>query len=501
METSTNPTRPARRWTDLWAGLALVLVIGIYVGAIHRYSVNIPFSDDYDDILPFAQTWQNAHGITDRIHAIAAAGQMHRVGLLHLLVATQLTLTGTVNFAGLILVGNVGLLLFLWAFSRMLSPATTWHFLPAALLLLHLQYWEAALHPTLAISVFGCFLWAACAFLLLDKDSALPLAGSLLCCVLATGSFGNGLATFPLGVAALLFRKRYRHALVFAGVGVAVVAAYFACPGSPPGTYPGTRDVLMHPILVADRFFSFLGAALGHIGLPPYRTSRLAHVASLLVGVGATALVGWLTIRRYPARRPAAFLLMVFVLISAALVVRGRLWQMEPNTSRYLFVSVLFLALLITAVQEMLTAPLARWFLAASLVFSLLFCALGYRISYPTCLWHKNRLIFGLAEWSEIGTGLIYLGPADQASRVLTSSRAAGLYGPPTLDQLEGAVVVTRRDPESYHRRGILRFLAGRYPAALEDFDAALKLSPGNPAILQSRAQVLRTLGTGEPPR
>lgn len=71
--------------------------------------------------------------------------------------------------------------------------------------------------------------------------------------------------------------------------------------------------------------------------------------------------------------------------------------------------------------------------------------------------------------------------------------------GNPTLEQLDEAIRLNPDYPQAYTRRARIRLANNDIPGASADVDAALTYEPGNPALLQLRAEIRRIKATLSP--
>ena len=98
----------------------VIACFGIYVWAVLRYTVNMPYWDDYGAILNFLNNYVNS-SFFEKLKLIFSQHNEHRIVFNRLIEIAQYKLFGEVNFLYLIIIGNFGwglVILLLWNYTK-----------------------------------------------------------------------------------------------------------------------------------------------------------------------------------------------------------------------------------------------------------------------------------------------------------------------------------------------------------------------------------------------
>ena len=234
-----SETLKARPIVTVLLALALFLPAVAAFGILYRQAPFVPFMDDYHAILLFAADYQGLHGVKAKVLQVATT-QHNEYKLIfeHFIVASEMELTGRLNFTFLTNLGNLFLLpigYLLWCTyqegendlnSRLLR------FLPISLLFFSLVYCEALDFAMSGLQnipiVFFSFLSI---YLLTHGHTTRPdwvwLLASQCAAALATCCSANGLFLIPVGLLVLLPRRAYAEAIAWCASSALLVAVYF----------------------------------------------------------------------------------------------------------------------------------------------------------------------------------------------------------------------------------------------------------------------------------
>lgn len=175
----------------------------------------------YDDttILSVIQGFDEANW-AERWKALTALFPEHRLVFSRLVVLSFYYLTGSVNLAGLMLVGNLCWVGCLWIFYRVFrsTELSLWYFVPVPWLWLNIQSFENMFWGVSSLCNFGVLFFGLYALYYAVFSSRSVVLPALLCALIATFTYGNGLMIWA--VMALLSWIRGQR--VFAGLVVAV---------------------------------------------------------------------------------------------------------------------------------------------------------------------------------------------------------------------------------------------------------------------------------------
>jgi hypothetical protein len=325
-----------------WLGAALVAAPAAGVLSLAPLSVDVPYIDDYDALLGFLRLADETPSLGGKLRLLVEPHNEHRMLVPRLGALAVLALRGHLDFAWLNGLGTLLLLAFLGAlwlgFRRGEPAAEKWlAFAPAALFLVHPQYWMVYHSPTTSLSGFTVAAAAGLAFAALDAGGGRRTLAALALAALATATLASGWLVAPLGVAVPLARRRWKAALVWGLLAAGLLAAAVALLG-PPASRADPLAALAASGRLAAYTLNFVGCAAGFSqpGL------SLTAGALLLAGLAAAALRG------LPRKSPVLFALVLFFLASAAANALGRAQQGAGTPllqSRYRFYSAALLAL------------------------------------------------------------------------------------------------------------------------------------------------------------
>lgn len=267
-----------------------VIPVAIFVFVVLRYSVNVPWFDDFDPFPDFLRQWILSGSSTEKIKLLFAPNNEHRMVFGKGIALLYYALTGTLNFTFLHIAGmlfTLGTLLLIWqAFRRAQLPL--YLFLPVPFLLFQLQY-----HLV--------FLWAICSlqhqpvvffvclsmFLLARKQ----IGWAILAAFCANFAMSNGIFVWVGGAGILLFQTRYRGLALWCVSGLTAVMLYFSGMSS-LNNESSLGFFLQNPHLSFLGFFAFLGGLFDFV---PDRSIQVRTVLPILMGMATMVwVVVWL---------------------------------------------------------------------------------------------------------------------------------------------------------------------------------------------------------------
>jgi hypothetical protein len=334
-----------RRGVRLNALLFIVALLPVVVIAavINRYGVNVPFADEWSNLillekwnahqLGFADLYQehNGHRIFfPRLFYLALAWQTHgnlRAEMFFSLFLCLLTSVGFYLLLRRTVPGSTKRHLLLWAFMNLFlfSP-------------IQAENWLWGFQLQIFLSNF-CLVGA---IVCLSLDGKLPgFAAAVACAITGTFSFGNGLLIWPLGLLILAWRRA-----TFFYVGTWIVTALLVLLAYLPG-YQGHELVQPPPA----RWLEYPLYFTGFLGTPLARIPN-SHPLILPVTVGTILVAGYLALALYSSRRRNALrdlapwlALGAYAIGSAVLAARARIHfgPQHALDSRYTTISVLLI--------------------------------------------------------------------------------------------------------------------------------------------------------------
>jgi hypothetical protein len=329
----------ARR--SITSALFFAILLPIIAGAaiLFKQALTVPFQDDYDAVIAYATDYNQLSALKAKVLFIAAAQHNeYKLVFEHSIVALEMEFTHHLNFAFLVVLGNLFLLpigYLLWRMSeedesRRDLDQRLLKFLPVSLLFFGLSYWENLNWAMTGLQNTPVILFSLLAIYFLASRK-MPLTRSRLvvaCLAAAFAAFtsANGFFLGPIGLWILLERRAFGKALAWCGSFVLPFVAYRY-------HYVSSEIVkLVHYRITRPLFFlSFLGCVI------PFRWP------AVLLGLAVLAIVALAVRSHFDRTNPVAFYFMVWILITGSLAawVRGALGF--TTASRYSIYSCLSL--------------------------------------------------------------------------------------------------------------------------------------------------------------
>ena len=331
------------RVTILWLSIALTLLpIAYFYKSLLAVIVDIPYADDYA-ILRFLNVFTQTKGFGSRlVYLLTAQHNEYKLIFENVIVVAQYYVIGHANFAALIVIGSIFILLTFLLIFRMFYRSgadiaiAAGLFVPCAYLLFQLQYASALDWALTSLQYMPAIFFALLTIWLLSLDAMPMFYAGCISVGLSIASSGNGFFVIPVGVLLLLQNKRYSRVFLWAIVTIACTAVYFWRYGFHASSSGG--GAVMHGIHLANLLYtlSFLGAS----GAGASSTTPSIVLGTMLIGVFFYCV--W---KRYYRTNPAIFYSMLFILITAFGVacLRSDYGLIQSLASRYRMFSNLYL--------------------------------------------------------------------------------------------------------------------------------------------------------------
>ncbi len=372
--------------------LGFALPVAGYFWMIHRYSVNVIFGDQWDDVTVIGHSYSHLFDWG----SLWAQHNENRIFFPNLIVVllahtTHFNIQVEEYLSAIMLVVATGLLI--WAHKRRATSTPWLYYCPVALLAFSTVQYENSLWG-FQMAWYLVMLSLATAIVLVDRPTLtwLTLAGAIVAGVVGSFSSLQGLLIWPAGLV-LLYHRRRAVRFVVAWIAAAAVSLFVylynfntsATSGSPSHGY-----VLHHP-MAAIKFYVF---AVGDIVGLPRQYNGPGSNAVLLLGLVILVLAG-LVLVTYGLRRdeagggPVGIALICVGLLFVAIVTVGRVrfGYLGASASRYttydlLIPSGILLTLLGRPVPARAVAPVwidrvlmpaARWVAAVVIVVQISF--------------------------------------------------------------------------------------------------------------------------------
>ncbi len=331
----------------------IAIPVFVHVWYLRTFAVSIPFRDEWE-------FWWSMKGLDEGNwhHAFWIPHNEHRLVMTRLFFfllrdAAALDVTLAMYFSLLLAV----LTLFaLWRMARAAVDLSLWYFVPVSFVVFSLAQWENMLWGwQIAIYLMVCgSVWS---LYLLSRPGRGSLVGAIVCAVVASLSFANGLMIWPTGVIYLLWARAPRTRLFgWLGAMVVLLLIYFrnyanqVTRPSPTGLErPSSFGELFNSLLTALARDPFELPALlfGSAGavLSPENYTR-AILFGLIILLLLLTGIGMLVRRASPwTKRPLPLVAVaLFGCIAAFTIIAGRIGQWDKElvlTSRYITITLL----------------------------------------------------------------------------------------------------------------------------------------------------------------
>jgi hypothetical protein len=319
--------------------VAVILPAVVAYAILYRQAFSAPYQDDYNAILRFAVEYAHLPTFTDKMLDIATnQSNEYKLTFEHAVVASEVELTGHLNFPFLIALGDLFLLpifFLLWLIFQENEPNLSRRllaFLPISLIFFCLTYWENLDWAMTGLQNTPVILFSLLAIYLLASRKIVepgPARFLLACLAAALAAFtsANGFLLAPVGLLILVPRRAYGRSLLWCSSFVLPLAAYLY-----HYTTPAQQPIFRLYYITRPLFFlAFFGCVI------PSRW----YAAYLGFAFLSIVLLAWRS--GFHRRNPAAFYSAVWIVATGALVgwVRGSV--AFSTASRYSIYSILIL--------------------------------------------------------------------------------------------------------------------------------------------------------------
>ena len=277
--------------------LLLLPIAGFFV-YFFTLRYNVPWLDDYENIPYFLDRFLTAPTFEGKMTALLRPNNEHRVVYARLVVLGQYFLTGGLNFANLMLWGNLGLVLIFFLLYR----ALRWHervsdralvgLLPVPLLLFIAQSYIMTFTAIFSLQYLAIITLVMLTLFVLVTNRPLHLTLALGLGLLSTFSMGNGLLLWPAGAGMLLIQRRWLALGIWLVIGALGSYLYFRGYPVQQGNAEGFAYVMAHPLETIAGFLIYAGSVFDVFPALPQRFRYYLPFAAGLIIV--TGLAYWL---------------------------------------------------------------------------------------------------------------------------------------------------------------------------------------------------------------
>ncbi len=400
-------------------GLLLLLPILVFGWYFFALRFNIPWFDEYENIPFFLTRFVDATTWSARIEALLRPNNEHRLLYQRLVVYGQYLLTGGINFNGLMLWGNLGLVVILYLFYRTLrrQGLPLVYLLPVPPVLFIAQNYLLTFTALYTLQYLAIIMLAFGTLYWLANNTGRSFAGAALLGVFSTFSMGNGLLLWPAGAAILLCQRQWLRLAIWICIGAGAVWGYFYGYPVQQGNTEGFAFVTAHPFQTIGGFLIYAGSLLDLLPAWPLQTRTWLPLA------GGLLLVSFLTVwtirvllRSLTQRRPVlthfdGFMLgcVLFLLANTLLIAFFRIrfgFMMVLWSSYRTYILVLWAVTYLILIRSLSEPNRMRFMPVAWLMFTAI-CVVSYITYLPEAIDRRHNMQ-GLTfnqRYSRIGLG------------------------------------------------------------------------------------------------
>lgn len=423
------------------------LLVFLFLASVHffylnKYGINIPFSDDYNEILRNVNLMQDSSSFNDSIEQILYGTGYSKPIALRLFSLLHLSIGHEINFKYLVFTGNIFLILTCLVFIIAAAKINKYLAITVSCLVFQPQYWEAIYQATLSNAVFPCLFFSLTSIYCVTQQKTYYYAASLICAVLAQISFGNGFLVYPILLLISIYNRNFRFFTIT--IIIMILSTYLYMRGTTVSyTTISAMDPLTRLKLQSLWLPGFLGSSAGYVFGSGYDQNLTAKIASVIIGYVLMLFYLFVTIKKYFAKNLLLFSFFTFFILTALLATQLRFSVEAPGASRYQIQSVLCILTALIIFIDLYAARMNRAIVVMlTVALPLFFVFTSYKANTPTLSWHKSRLATGLWAWSVYGRGLTIWDGGASASLILTQSINRNIYYMPSRQSLMADSVV-----------------------------------------------------------
>lgn len=332
------------------------LTISVYVFFLIRYSVNVPYADDFYAIYGWFLGLDTMSGWWTKFLHFFSLHNEHRLVRNHVVQYVVCFFTETINIKTIIYIGNSSLFFVLLFFRKAIKGSyKLLLFTIITLLLVNLRYAESSFFAMAALENLRLLVFALRALYFATKEWKINHALALVFSVFAIWTQGNALLVLPMISIVYVFQKKYYKCLSSLILLAVFSILYFWGYVSPAWSPPMAENLARLFTQPENWFFPF--AFLWNIiGAPAYYfTSVLARFSMPSWCIYIPPVVVWIWFlwyfiyitfwKRYYKKKLLVYCVFTFILLNSLLtsISRIQFWYEVIVTSRYTLYSILFL--------------------------------------------------------------------------------------------------------------------------------------------------------------
>lgn len=320
----------------------------IFFSLFFRYTVDVPVNDDYRAILDNLNKTLATDSVSEKIKLFFSQHNEHRIVYDRFWTLICYKLNGQVNFNYLSLIGNLSLFgIFFIFYKRVREISTNLLFvLPLSILVFNIAFYENMTFAMATMSNITVFLFSLLSLYFLTKEqfNGKHLFLAILFLFLSTYTQGGGLFVVPISISILVFRKLWKHLLIYSIVTLLLLCLYFIGYESPsyhPSVITTLIDFKVRALLFS---FAFLGNAFNYNLI---YTNDLNDSIGLATVIGFIFLVAYLYLIKikYYQKNLFVFSILSLVVLTSFItgITRCQFGLETSGASRYRIAGIIFL--------------------------------------------------------------------------------------------------------------------------------------------------------------
>ncbi|GAB3512656.1 hypothetical protein GCM10027442_24170 [Emticicia fontis] len=360
----------------------ILFPLALFGYTFQKYAINIPHWDDLavrNSLADFLTTGS----FFQKIKILFAQHNEHRIFLTRVFALLVFTIKGTLDLKILMLLGNLSLIGILFIFYRLnhRNKLELLALVPISFLLFSSALYENVFWGMASVQNFWVLFLAFLSFYLLvfsyGKVSKTYFYLAIVSSFLGVFTSSNGILIPIIGVAVLLFQKRHRELVIWAGVSVLLLFLYFFQYQSSPDK--AAKVDFSSPTLLLKGVLAVIANAIDVSFITPNKHLDLSMATGVIVLIIIALFSFQVLFRKYEInqRNNDLFLLncLVFLGITCAGIAVGRIsYGIEVLlTSKYKINSVLIFCICYLIILNSIAKQRQPTFILVAIILSVCF--------------------------------------------------------------------------------------------------------------------------------
>jgi hypothetical protein len=431
----------------------MIISISLFLFIIIRYTVNLPFKDDWTATLAFLNKYTGTTSIPAKFNLIIDYEFGHRIALIRIVSLIVYKILGIVDFKVINFIGTAAIFLILSCFwasnlkienSKALYGKLLW-FAPIVLLLLQPMYSESLIQAMVSVSTFYTIGFGILSLLILDKKSDenwLWLLFSFAISLLSYFSHREGLSFLISGIILLSVKRQWLKVSIWVILTATAFIFYQNYMTNTNYEYAYNSNLYNYNLnfktLSASLkyFLIFVGNNFGIVPQSAYFKNLPAvlkaffDILPLLCGILICGYFILLIIKRYDQKNAFIFSLMAAIFIISIGAGLYRYTIDSPIVSYYRFPTIFLIITIYISLIELVNNPQKRKYIQFGfLLFGIIFSIFAYSFKINTIAEHKRSIVDSFKTYQTTGKGLIHIGWAfSDPEPILKESIAKGIW-------------------------------------------------------------------------